>query len=87
MADRAHLTAETAAVIRDVASKTTHIGGLGGFSAWLLSIDILPWVGLFVVDDNKTSEDITDRFSILVGTLESWDILRCERGTLFPFLA
>lgn len=48
MADRAHLTAETAAVISDVASKTTYIGGLGGFFAWLLSIDILPWAGLFV---------------------------------------
>lgn len=42
MADRAHLTAETAAVISDVASKTTYIGEIGGFFAWILSIDILP---------------------------------------------
>ncbi|KGT48896.1 MULTISPECIES: holin [unclassified Acinetobacter] len=45
---RAQLTADTATVISDVASKTTYIGGLGGFFAWMLSIDILPWAGLFV---------------------------------------
>ena len=72
MADRAHLTAETAAVISDVASKTTYIGGLGGFFAWLLSIDILPWAGLFVAmaglivnwhyrrQENKRAQEIHD---------------------------
>lgn len=72
MADRAHLTAETAAVISDVASKTTYIGGLGGFFAWILSIDILPWAGLFVAmaglivnwyyrqQENKRAQEIHD---------------------------
>lgn len=72
MADRAQLTAETAAVISDVASKTTYIGGLGGFFAWLLSIDILPWAGLFVAmaglivnwyyrrQENKRAQEIHD---------------------------
>ena len=72
MVDQAHLTAETAAVISDVASKTTYIGGLGGFFAWLLSIDILPWAGLFVAiaglivnwyyrrQENKRAQEIHD---------------------------
>ena len=72
MSDHAHLTAETAAVISDVASKTTYIGGLGGFFAWLLSIDILPWAGLFVAmaglivnwyyrrQENKRAQEIHD---------------------------
>lgn len=30
-------------------------------------------------DDNKTAEDITDRFIMLEGTLESWDTVRRER--------
>ena len=87
MVDRAHLTAETAAVISDVASKTTYTSGLGGFPSWLLSIDITPWMGLSAVDDNRTAEDITDRFIILEGTLETWNTVWCKRGTLFSFLA
>ena len=54
MADRAHLTAETAAVISDVASKTTYIGGLGGFFAWLhkrarLFIDLFIYQYLIII--------------------------------------
>ena len=40
--------AEIAATVSAVASKTTYLGAGGGFIAWLLSIDILPWLGFAV---------------------------------------
>lgn len=40
--------AEIAATVSAAASKTTYVGAGGGFIAWLLSIDILPWLGFAV---------------------------------------
>lgn len=40
--------AEVAAAVSSVASKTTYVGAGTGFFAWLLSIDILPWLGFAV---------------------------------------
>ena len=48
MSETKQAAAEIAATVSAVASKTTYVGAGGGFIAWLLSIDILPWLGFAV---------------------------------------
>ena len=48
MSDRKQASAGLAATVSAAASKTTYLGAGGGFIAWLLSIDILPWLGFAV---------------------------------------
>lgn len=45
---KAQAVAEVAAAVSSVASKTTYLGAGTGFFAWLLSIDILPWLGFII---------------------------------------
>lgn len=48
MSETKQAAAELAATVSAAASKTTYLGAGGGFIAWLLSIDILPWLGFAV---------------------------------------
>ena len=48
MSETKQAAAELAATVSAAASKTTYVGAGGGFIAWLLSIDILPWLGFAV---------------------------------------
>lgn len=45
---KAQAAAEIAATVSAAASKTTYVGAGTGFFAWLLSIDILPWLGFTI---------------------------------------
>lgn len=45
-----HKTAvvEMAASVSSAASKTTYVGATSGFLAWLVSIDVLAWLGIAI---------------------------------------
>lgn len=48
MSDQKTAVVEMAASVSSAASKTTYFGATSGFLAWLVSVDVLAWLGIAI---------------------------------------
>ena len=48
MSDQKTAVVEMAASVSSAATKTTYFGATSGFVAWLVSVDVLAWLGIAI---------------------------------------